>query len=121
MANDISLLEQTITTVQTFPGPNKSLAGTKNVLCALDIEVQGEQAFVPGHYKLLDLAGYLDLEAIADVDYAGSFLDKAAIGSSYRQLTVVAGVVTATELFYKDRNGTNTNVDWDKVTKAAVT
>lgn len=121
MANDIAQLKETIPTVQMFPGPNRTLAQAKCVASAMDIQVNGDQTAVPEQYKCLELVGYLNLEAIADVDYAGSVLDLAPIGSSYRQLTTAAGVVTACEMFVKDRLAANTKVDWDKVTKVAVT
>ena len=88
MSNDINLLEQTIPTKQMFPGPNRSLAGSKSVLCAVDVEVQGEQTSVPPQYKFIEVVGYLTLSAISAGDYTDSFLDKAGIGSEYKELVV---------------------------------
>jgi hypothetical protein len=112
----ISTLEQTIPTLQTFPGPNRTLADSKSVLSVTDIEVQGNVAGVPPHYKMIEVVGYYDIAG--GTGYAGSFLDKAAIGSCYKELDVDgSGNVIGCNIWLKRANG-GVNTDWKLATFA---
>ena len=115
MSNTIKDLEQTIPTIQVFPGPNRTLAGSKSVTCSVDVEVQGANPDLPAQYKYIKVEGYYDLAT--GTEYAGSFLDKAAIGSEYKELVVTAGAVTDCKMWLKRANA-GANTDWKLATYA---
>jgi hypothetical protein len=119
--------EQTevITTIQSFPGPNKTLMQSKNILCALDIEVNGNPDNMPSQYKAVDMAGYFDLGSLTAAGdqatlYVGTIFDKAAVGSMYRQITTDAnGVVTGAKLYLKTGTGA-TAASWSALDMTAI-
>ena len=116
---------EVITTVQTYPGPNKTLMQSKNILQAIDIEVNGNPDNMPSQYKVVDMAGYFNLAGLTatgdqTTKYVGTIFDKVAIGSTYRQITTDAnGVVTGALLLMKIAN-TATAAAWGKLDPVAI-